>query len=187
MTTITTPESTALFSAALRRLYVIRFALAIIWAAVLLVSGGTAGILLTVLLIVYPLVDAAAVLWQIRAEGASQASRLPEWINVVVSLAAAITLGVVSTISIPSVFLVWGAWAIISGAVQLVAALLRRAVGGQVPLIVSGAVSVLAGAGFAAGSASAATAGGIGGYAVLGGVLFLVAAIRLSVIMRRAS
>ena len=187
MTTTTTPQSATAFSSSLRRLYFTRFAFAIIWAAVLLVSGGGVGVLLSVLLVLYPLVDAAAVLWQLRSEGRAEASRVPEWINVVVSIAAAITLGVVSTVSISGVFVVWGVWAITSGAVQLFAALLRRSVGGQIPLIVSGAISVLAGAGFIAGSAGSQSASGIGGYVILGGLLFLVAAIRLSIVLRRAA
>lgn len=183
---MTTPGSAPSFGASLRTLYFIRFAFAIVWAAVLLIGGGSGGALLTVLLVVYPLVDAAAVLWQLRSEGSSQASRVPEGINVVVSIVAAIALGWVSTVSISGVLLVWGIWAVTSGAVQLIAALLRRGLGGQVPLIVSGAVSMLAGISFAAGSAQAASTVGIGGYAVLGGVLFLIAAIRLGVLLRRA-
>jgi len=128
------------------------------------------------------------VLWQLRAEGPAQASRLPEWINVVVSALAAIALGLVSTVSVGGVLAVWGIWAITSGAVQLITAGLRRSLGGQVPLIVSGAISVLAGLAFAAQSTQpAGGVAGVGGYAILGGVFFLIAAVRLSVLMRRPS
>ena len=174
------------FSASLRKLYFIRFGFALVWSALLFALGGSGGVILTVLLVVYPLADALAVLWQLRAEGREQASRVPELINVLVSLVATVALGWVSTVSVGGVLLVWGLWAITSGAVQLIAALLRRGLGGQVPLIVSGAISVLAGIGFAAGSAQATSAVGIGGYTLLGGVLFLVAAIRLSALARRA-
>lgn len=174
------------FSASLRKLYFIRFGFALVWSALLFTLGGSGGVILTVLLVVYPLVDALAVLWQLRSEGREQASRVPELINVVVSLVAAVALGWVSTVSVGGVLLVWGLWAITSGAVQLIAALLRRSLGGQVPLIVSGAISVLAGISFAASSAQATSAVGIGGYTLLGGVLFLVAAIRLSALARRA-
>jgi uncharacterized membrane protein HdeD (DUF308 family) len=187
MTVTSTSGTARTFSASLRTLYFIRFAFAIVWAVVLFLAGGSGGALLTVLLVVYPLVDAAAVLWQVRSEGASQASRVPEWINVAVSVIAAIALGLVSTVSISSVFLVWGLWAVLAGAVQLITALLRRSLGGQIPQIVSGAISVLAGIVFAATSAHAASPTGIGGYAAFGGILFLVSAIRLSVLMRRAS
>jgi hypothetical protein len=185
--TTSSPGAALTFGASLRTLYFARFAFAIVWAALIILLGGVGGALVTVLLIVYPLVDAAAVLWQLRSEGRSQASRVPEWINVVVSVIAAIALGYISTVSISGVLIVWGLWAITSGAVQLIAALLRRSLGGQIPLIVSGAISVLAGGSFVAGSAQAASVTGIGGYAILGGVLFLIAAIRLTVVLRRAA
>lgn len=187
MTTTSSLGSAPTLSASLRKLYFIRFAFAIVWAALLFVVGGNGGALLTVLLVIYPLVDAAAVTWQVRSEGASQASRVPELINIVVSVAAAVALGVVSTVSVPAILLVWGLWAVVAGAVQLITALLRRSLGGQVPQIISGAVSVLAGIGFAASSATAASPTGIGGYAAFGGILFLISAIRLTVLLRRAS
>lgn len=175
-------------ASALRTLYFIRFGFALVWAVLIFFVVGAAGPGLTVLLVVYPLVDAAAVVWQLRAEGPAQASRVPEVINVVVSILAAVALGWVSTVSTTGALVVWGIWALLSGAVQLIAALLRRPQGGQVPLIVSGAISVLAGVGFASqGAMGGAISASVGGYAVLGGIFFLVAAIRLSVLMRRAS
>jgi uncharacterized membrane protein HdeD (DUF308 family) len=187
MTATTALDRAPAFGASLRTLYFIRFAFAIVWAGLLFIVGNGGGVVLTLLLIVYPLFDAAAVLWQIRSEGRPQASRLPEWINVAVSVIAAIALGLVSATSISDVLLVWGIWAVVSGAVQLIAALLRRRLGGQVPQIISGAISVVAGVGFAASSAGASSAIGIGGYAAFGGILFLISAIRLSVLVRRAS
>lgn len=187
MTAISTPGTAPVFGASLRKLYFVRFAFAIVWAVALFVLGGSGGALLTVLLVVYPLVDAAAVLWQVRSEGPSRSSRVPEVINIVVSVIAAITLGYVSTVSIPAVLLVWGLWAVFAGAVQLAAALLRRSLGGQVPQIISGAISILAGIGFAVSSANAASATEIGGYAAFGGILFLISAIRLTALLRRAS
>jgi uncharacterized membrane protein HdeD (DUF308 family) len=83
---------------------------------------------------------------------------------------------------------VWGVWAVVSGVVQLIVALLRRSLGGQIPLVVSGAISVLAGIAFAAqGTQGTGTAVGVGGYAVVGGIFFLIAAIRLSIVLRRAA
>lgn len=173
------------FSAALRKLYFLRFGFAVVWAALVFLAAGAGGPVLTVLVVLYPLVDAAAVLWQLRSEGPGQASRLPEWINVAVSVLAAIALGIASTVSVPAVLTVWGVWAITSGVVQLIAAVLRRKLGGQVPLILSGGLSVLAGFGFASGAVPVAS--GIGGYAIVGAVFFLIAAIRLSVLLRRSA
>lgn len=187
MTASTSPVSAPAFGAVLRTVYTARFVFAIVWAVVLFAVGGSGGVLLTVLLIAYPLVDAAAVSWQLRSEGSSTASRLPEFINVIVSIAAAIVLGLASTVSVASALLVWGIWAVIAGGVQLSAALLRRSQGGQVPQIISGAVSIIAGIGFAATSATATSPVAIGGYAAFGGILFLISALRLTALLRRTS
>jgi uncharacterized membrane protein HdeD (DUF308 family) len=185
--TSSTPTAPPL-GVALRRLYFVRFGFAIVWALLVFLAAGAVGPLFTVLVVIYPLVDAVAVFWQLRSEGPAQASRVPEIINVVVSVIAAIALGWASTASIADALAVWGAWAAGSGVVQLVAAVLRRRSGGQIPLIVSGAISIFAGLGFLSqGLHGAANAIGIGGYAILGGVFFLIAAIRLTVLQRRAS
>lgn len=70
-------------------------------------TSTMAGSLLTVLLIVYPLFDAGAVLWQLRANPDSQRSKVAEWVNVVVSVIVAIALGVASAISIAAALVVW--------------------------------------------------------------------------------
>lgn len=184
MTETTAPAPT--LGSALRRLYFIRFAFAIVWAGVLIATGAAQGPLLTVLVVIYPLVDAAAVAWQLRSEGKGASPRIAEVLNIVLSVAAAIGLGIASTTSVSAVLAVWGAWAILSGITQLVTALLRRRAGGQIPLVVSGAISVLAGGSFLfSGLQGGSGAVGIGGYAVLGGIFFLIAAIRLSIVLRR--
>lgn len=177
-------------SARLRRLYLARFAFAVIWAiALIAVTASPApGAILTALLVLYPLVDAAAVLWQRRSVGRASSSAIAEWGNVAISVLAAIGLGVASSVSISAALSVWGIWAIVSGITQLVTAVLRRRVGGQVPLMISGALSVLAGLGFLIqGLGGGSGAAGIGGYAIFGGVLFLVSAIRLTLLIRKNS
>ncbi|NLP85028.1 hypothetical protein HF576_14340 [Microbacterium sp. CFH 90308] len=172
----------------LRRLYFIRFAFALLWAALVFTAGSAAGPLQTVLLVLYPLVDAGAVLMQIRSEGDSRGPRPAEQINVILSTLAAIALAWASTVSTPAVLLAWGAWAIVSGLTQLVAAIIRRKSHGQVPLMISGGISILAGGAFAAqGLQGGGTVAGVGGYAVLGGIFFLIAAIRLSISLKKVS
>ena len=69
---------------------------------------------------------------------------------------------------------------IASGLVQLIVAVVRRKMGGQWPMILSGGISVLAGGSFIAGaSAPDPSLTNVAGYAVLGGIFFLVSAIRL--------
>lgn len=183
--TTATPGASPTFSGSLRNLYLVRFAFALIWAVVLIFTGGAAGALLTVLLVVYPLVDALAVLWQLRSEGEARAPRVTEAVNVVVSVLAAVALGLVSTVSLASVMVAWGAWAAVAGVVQLITAIRRRGLGGQVPQIVSGALSVLIGITFVLSASRATGLSGIGGYAIGGGILFLISAIRLSVLLRK--
>ncbi|WP_051172563.1 hypothetical protein [Microbacterium indicum] len=173
------------FAAALRRLYAVRFVFAIAWAAVVLAAAPT-GAFLTILLVIYPLFDAGSVLWQLRAAPAR--SSASEWINVAVSVAVAVALGVASTVSIPAVLVVWGIWAIGSGIPQLVTAIRNRASGGQVAQMLSGGISVFAGAGFVLqGIQGASSVAGPAGYAAIGGIFFLVSAIRLSVLLRRTA
>lgn len=183
----TSAASPVRLGATLRRIYFIRFAFALVWAAIVFVTASTLSPFLTVLLVIYPLVDAGAVFLQIRSEGESRGPRPAEWINVVLSVVAAIALGAASTVSTAAILIAWGIWAIVSGITQLTAAIMRRKSGGQVPLMISGAISVLAGGAFAAqGLQGEGSAAGVGGYAILGGIFFLIAAIRLSIVLRKA-
>lgn len=96
------------------------------------------------------------------------------------SLLAAGALAVAASSGIPSVLRVWGAWAIAAGIVQLVVAVQRYRLGGQRAMVLSGAISVVAGAAFilmAGGGKASLTS--FAGYATLGGVFFLISAIRL--------
>ncbi|HEY0118244.1 MAG TPA: hypothetical protein VGC04_05655, partial [Cellulomonas sp.] len=128
---MTTSEASATptWGGTLRRLYLTRFVFALVWAAVLLVTTPSTGPLLTVLLVVYPLVDAAAVLWQLRAERGPQRSSVAERVNVAVSVLVAIALGWASTVSIAAALTVWGVWAVGSGVPQLITALHNRRTG----------------------------------------------------------
>lgn len=174
------------YAASLRRLYFVRFAFAIVWVAIVFAIGGTAGPLLTALLVIYPLFDAGAVLWQLRADPDKTRSKIAEWANVVVSLAVAVALGIASSTSISAAVAVWGVWAIVAGVPQLIAAIRNRQSGGQVAQMLSGGISVFAGAGFLfQGLQGSAMIAGAAGYAAIGAVFFLVSAIRLSMTLKK--
>lgn len=179
MTTVDSPAIGG-FAPALRRLYFVRFAFALVWAILTFLttrSGlGAAGVALVV---VYPLFDVGAAIVDARAaKGGSSVRGL--YVNMAISLLATIGVGIASASGIPAVLRVWGVWAIVAGLVQLVVAIVRRGMGGQWPMILSGAISVLAGGNFVIGaSAAKASLTGVAGYAVLGGVFFLISAIRL--------
>jgi uncharacterized membrane protein HdeD (DUF308 family) len=174
MTTATETRTTAT-APALRRLYFVRFGFAVVWAGLLAITASDLGVAAGVLLVLYPLFDVVAAVVDIRA---SRARELV--LNIVISSLAAIGLAFAATSGIPAALRVWGAWAVLAGVVQLIVALRRRKLGGQWPMILSGGISVLAGASFvvmAGGDKPALTS--LAGYAVLGGVFFLISAIRL--------
>jgi uncharacterized membrane protein HdeD (DUF308 family) len=163
----------------LRKLYYARFAFAIVWAGLLAVTASTLTAVSLTLLVVYPMFDLAAARFDSRSSGAPQPRGLLA-LNMALSLLTAVALAVAVSSGIPSVLRVWGAWAIAAGIVQLVVAVKRYRIGGQRALILSGGISAIAGASFivmASGSTPALTS--LAGYATLGGIFFLVSAIRL--------
>jgi uncharacterized membrane protein HdeD (DUF308 family) len=167
----------------LRRLYFVRFAFALVWAALLFATASSLGPVSVALLVLYPLFDVVAAVIDART---SKAATL--YANVVISLLAAAGVAVAAASGIPGVLRVWGIWAIVAGAVQLVAGVARRGLGGQWAMILSGGISVLAGASFVFQSTKdGASLAALAGYATLGGVFFLVSALRLGTRSRRAA
>lgn len=165
----------------LRKLYFLRFAFAAVWAGLLFAAGDALGPAGVILLLVYPLFDVGAALVDIRSARAGGATAPALRVNVVISSLAVAGLAVAAASGIPAVLRVWGIWAVASGIVQLVAGATRRRMGGQWAMIVSGAISTLAGASFfAQAGGDDPSLRGLAGYAFLGGVFFLVSALRLN-------
>lgn len=163
----------------LRGLYYVRFAFALVWAGLLAVSASTLSPVSVALLVLYPLFDVAAAAYDLRRSGSTR-PRGALHLNMVLSLLTTAALAIAAASGIPSVLRVWGAWAITAGIVQLVVAIQRFRLGGQGAMVLSGSISTLAGVGFlvmAAGPQPSLTS--LAGYATLGGVFFLVSAIRL--------
>ncbi|WP_031520557.1 hypothetical protein [Streptomyces sp. NRRL F-5123] len=164
----------------LRRLYAARFVFAAAWAALLLASGSGLTTPAKVLLVVYPAFDVAAAVVDARSARTAAGPLKGLYANMAVSTLAAVGLALATTSGAAAVLRVWGAWAIVSGLVQLLVGVVRRPLGGQWPMIASGGISVLAGASFlrtASGDDPSLTA--LAGYAALGGIFFLASAIRL--------
>ena len=176
----TTPAERIGAAPALRRLYVVRFAFAAAWAALLLVAGSELTTGAKVLLFLYPAFDVAAAVVDARSARASAPVK-GLYANMAVSVLAAIGVTVAGTSGVADVLRVWGAWAVVSGLIQLLVGVARRPMGGQWAMILSGGISVLAGATFIRSATqddpSLTT---LAGYATLGGIFFLVSAIRLS-------
>ncbi|MET7278094.1 hypothetical protein ABZS29_07645 [Kribbella sp. NPDC005582] len=174
MTTLDTTTSS--LATTLRRLYFVRFAFAIVWAVLMFASHSRLGAVGIALVVLYPLFDVGAAVVDARSSRTTRGL----YVNIAISSVAAIALAFAGASGVPAVLRVWGAWAVVSGLIQLVVGLGRRKLGGQWSMILSGGLSVLAGASFVA-TASAANPSltNIAGYAVLGGIFFLVSAIRL--------
>ncbi|MFF5289214.1 hypothetical protein [Paractinoplanes globisporus] len=164
---------------ALRRLYLVRFAFALVWAVLLFATASDLGPLSVPLLVLYPLFDAAAAIVDSRSSGSTGPAR-GLYVNIAISSLAAVGVAVACSDGIPAVLRVWGAWAIVSGLVQLIVGANRRRMGGQWPMIVSGGISTLAGTSFILqASGDGASLSNLAGYALLGGIFFLVSALRL--------
>ncbi|MDW6057100.1 DUF308 domain-containing protein [Streptomyces sp. FXJ1.4098] len=184
-TTTTTPSG-------LRSLYLIRVAFSLIWVALVvttsasLVSTDRPTVMVGVLLVIYPLWDAIATLLERRMAGTGSTDRVGTT-NVALGLATAAGMIIAVFSTIGTALLVFGIWALLAGAIQLVVAIRRRrTVGAQWPMVISGGLSVLAGASFAAMSASATSSlFTVAGYSAFGAFWFLVSAIALSIRSRR--
>ncbi|MGA5323974.1 hypothetical protein ACPCIU_26475 [Streptomyces seoulensis] len=179
---ITAPVPVKSATAALRRLYFLRFAFAAVWAVLVFATAHTLSPLGATLLLIYPLFDVACAVVDLRSARANQGPVRGLYVNIALSALTTAGLAAAVTSGIPAVLRVWGAWAITAGAVQLIVGALRRRRGmaGQWPMILSGAISTLAGASFIAQAAKPdASLGSLAGYAFLGGVFFLVSALRL--------
>jgi uncharacterized membrane protein HdeD (DUF308 family) len=177
--TTTTDPAAATVAPALRRLYFVRFGFALIWAVVLFLTASSVGPVSATLLVIYPLFDVGAAIVDVRSARASR-SALGLYVNIAISVIAAVGLVFAVSSGIPAVLRVWGAWAVVAGLVQLIVALRRGKLGGQWAMIASGAISTLAGISFfLQAAAPQASLSNLAGYALLGGIFFLVSALRL--------
>lgn len=163
----------------LRNLYYIRFGFAVLWAGPMLLTASALGPVSIALLLIYPLFDVAAAVVDFRTSCTTR-QRMLLYINMALSLLATLGMALAVTSGIPGVLRVWGLWAITAGVVQLIVATSRYRLGGQWAMILSGGISAVAGTSFIlqAGGANPSLTS-VGGYAALGGVFFLISAIRL--------
>ncbi|MDB5527061.1 MAG: hypothetical protein JWR51_164 [Devosia sp.] len=169
----------------LTRYYFSRAAFSAAWVAVTLTLGQQYPLFGAVLLVIYPLWDAAAN-YMDAAQNGGLAQNRTQALNVFVSLAT--TLGVLVTLQmgLSAVLVVFGAWAFLSGLLQLATAIRRWKTGAQWAMILSGGQSALAGAFFVvqAQAPVSAVIPTIAGYAGFGAIYFLVSALWLVVSKR---
>lgn len=165
----------------LRRLYFIRAAFSVTWVILVSLFAKTSMGITSILLVIYPAWDVIGTFWDIRANQNSP-SKAPQYINAAISVITTIAVGVTLQKGVPGTLMVFGAWAILTGLIQLVLGLQRRRLlGGQWPMILSGGQSILAGVSFIL-LANSPTMGitNLAGYAAFGAFYYLLSAFRLS-------
>lgn len=133
----------------LLRLYLIRGVLAVVWALAFAGVQGDhedLGAGAIALLVVYPLIDAVSSLIDYRATP-DGAERQVTAFNGALSTLAAIALCLAGAGSLSAAFHVFGVWAVISGAAQVIVGVRRRGpeLGKQWPTLISGGLSFLVG------------------------------------------
>ena len=176
-----------------QRITNVRAVLALVWAAALVIAVGdrvpstnsVVPIAAAALLASYPAIDVIASIAALGTGASGRALRINAAIS---ALAVAAIAATAFGADAGSTLVAFGSWAVVSGAIQFgVAVHRRRASGRQLPLIVSGGLSTIAGISFIASSgmddANLAT---VGGYMALGGVLFLLWALRSRTAPREA-
>ena len=132
----------------LRRLYFIRAAFSVTWVILVSLFAKTSMGIASILLVIYPAWDVIGTFLDIRANQNSP-SKTPQYINAAISAITTLAVGVALQKGVPETLVVFGAWAILTGLIQLVLGLQRRRLlGGQWPMIISGGQSVIAGVSF---------------------------------------
>ncbi|MFF7051786.1 DUF308 domain-containing protein [Streptomyces griseorubiginosus] len=171
----------------LLRLYLSRGVLALAWALAFAGAHEDVDAVAITLLVAYPLIDAVSSLLDHRATPNGPERRVIAF-NGVLSALAAVALGIAGAGGVAPVLHVFGAWAIVSGAAQVIVGLRRRGpeLGKQWPTLISGGLSFLVGIAYniqAAGDNPSLDVLSV--YATGGGVWFILQALLLGWKTRR--
>ncbi|MUZ65635.1 DUF308 domain-containing protein [Agrobacterium vitis] len=167
----------------LRLYYFARTAFSVVWVTAAFAVGQQSSSIAAILLVAYPAWDAAANYIDASRSGGMNQNRT-QAINVFVSLATTLAVIVALQTNMNWVLAVYGAWAILSGLLQLGTAVRRwKIYGAQWAMILSGGQSAVAGAFFIvqARMPMPPSITNIAGYAAVGAFYFLVSAVWLSV------
>jgi hypothetical protein len=165
-----------------QRIAIVRALLALVWAAALVIAVGDdvpstssdVPIAAAALLASYPAIDVVA---SIAATLGTDASRRVLRINAAIGALAVAAIGATAFgADAGATLAAFGSWAAVSGAIQFGVAVHRRRAGDrQLPMIVSGGLSTIAGVSFLAASGmDDANLVTVGGYMALGALLYLL-------------
>jgi uncharacterized membrane protein HdeD (DUF308 family) len=174
----------------LKSYYYLRFAVSAAWVLAAFTVAKTVPQLAAIMLVAYPLWDALANYVDARRSGGLRGNG-SQLLNFVVSIVTAIAVAIALGRGMNAVLAVYGVWAVVAGAFQLLTAVRRwKTNGAQWAMILSGAQSALAGLFFVkmAGSAEAIGIANVAPYAAFGAFYFLLSAVWLSVgdVLRKA-
>ena len=167
----------------LKQYYFLRAAFSVAWVVAAFAIAPSSRAIAGTLLVLYPAWDAAANLVDALRSGGLAQNRT-QALNVLVSLVTTVAVLVALQMSMNGVLGVFGAWAILSGLLQLGTAIRRwRSFGAQWAMVLSGGQSALAGGFFIfqATTPMSPTIANVAGYAAVGAIYFLVSAVWLTV------
>ena len=190
--TSTSPSNTVVNAQAvetarsLRKLYFIRATFSVIWIILVVLFAKTSISIASVLLIIYPAWDVVGTFLDIRANHNSN-SKTPQYVNAVISSVTTVAVAVALQKGVPDALIVFGAWAIGTGLIQLILGLRRKKfLGGQWPMIISGGQSIIGGT-VSIILAYDPTRGipSLSSYVAFGAFYYLLAAFRLSKTVNR--
>jgi uncharacterized membrane protein HdeD (DUF308 family) len=171
----------------LARYYFSRAAFSALWVAAAFAAGRQSEVIGAALLLIYPVWDAAANAADARHHGGFARNRA-QTINMIVSLVTTIAVAATLPVGLSAVLAVFGAWAILSGLLQLGTAVRRwGSASAQWAMVLSGAQSALAGGFFIfqAQQPVPAVVPVIAGYAGFGAIYFAVSALSLALANRK--
>jgi hypothetical protein len=132
----------------LKTYYLMRAAFSIVWIVAATSVAKQAPALAAILLVAYPAWDALANYLDAQKAG-GLGSNPTQFLNLVVSIVTAVAVAIALASGMLPVIIVFGAWAILSGLLQLATAVRRwKSAGAQWVMVLSGAQSAFAGAFF---------------------------------------
>ncbi|WP_027535175.1 DUF308 domain-containing protein [Bradyrhizobium sp. WSM3983] len=167
----------------LKQYYFIRAAFSVAWVVAAFAVAPSSPAIAGALLVLYPAWDAAANFVDALRSGGLTQNRT-QALNVVVSLATTVAVIVALQTSMNWVLGIFGAWAILSGLLQLGTAVRRwKSFGAQWAMVLSGGQSALAGGFFIfqATTPLSPSIANVAGYAAVGALYFFVSAVWLTV------
>ena len=167
----------------LKQYYFLRAAFSVAWVIAAFAVAPSSAVIAATLLVAYPAWDAAANYLDALCSGGLNQNRT-QGLNVLVSLLTAIAVALALQVSMNWVLGIFGAWAMLSGLLQLGTALRRwKRFGAQWAMVLSGGQSALAGGFFIFQATMPAipSIANVAGYAAVGALYFLVSAVWLTV------